>query len=267
MLTDNFSAGWIEELNQYASSLEVSSQLFLLLDGAFLPGLHRIVRTDRIALLFALRPGCSEAARDASPFLVPYDPNDKRLRTLLQRCHRWPMLSVIETAERLNSLAVRLAAWCVVEADGQRFNFRFADTRRLPAIFQTLTPIQRGAFSGPMKRWTYINRGGQWKALPHLGCEEHTSPAPVLDAHQFAYLVDDSRVDELTVLLRHRGHDVFKTPSRSHALLTVAVKAASMAKLADDEMPRWCEWFWKQDQLYDDTAALLQMQTWRNTVL
>jgi hypothetical protein len=266
MLIDNFSDRWIEELNQFASNRDASEQLFLLVDGAFSPGLHRMIESDEKALLFALRPGCNNAVRDASPFLVPYSPNEKKLRTLLKRCNRWPMLSAIVTTESLHSFAMRLAAWCVVEADGQRFNFRFPDTRRLPAILQTLTPPQRGALSGPMKRWTYIDRSGRWKTLPHLECAEHTPIDPVLDAHQFACLLDDSRADELMVLLRNRGHDVFKTPSRSHALLTVAVKAAFAAKLDDDEMPRWCAWYWKKDQLYDDTAAAFQMQSWRNTV-
>jgi hypothetical protein len=264
MLIDIFSTRWIEELNERASGLDASSRLFLLIDGAFVPGLHNVIRVDQKALLFALLQGCNETAQDVSPFLVSYDPNEKQLRALLQRCNRWPMLSLIETAESMEELAVRLAAWCVVEADGQRFNFRFPDTRRLPAIIETLTQQQRGSFAGRIKRWTYVDRAGQWKDLSNVSCAEPVAADPVLDAHQFARLVDDRRADEFMVSLRNRGYDVFKAPSRSHSLLTVALRTASIAQLADDDIPQWCEWVWRQYQIHDDTAAALLMQSWMN---
>jgi hypothetical protein len=68
---------------------------------------------------------------------------------LLDKCSGWPMMCAIETPESQAELAARLAAWCVVEVDDQRFNFRFPDTRRLPAIFDALTPTQRAEFAGP----------------------------------------------------------------------------------------------------------------------
>ena len=262
MLIDMFSPHWLDELTDRASGLDASNRLFLLVDGAFVPGLHKVIQTDRKLLLFALLPGCSDSARDVSPFLVPYDPDEKELSALLRRCNRWPMLSLVETTESIEELAARLAAWCVVEAEGQRFNFRFPDTRRLPAIVQTLTQEQRGSFAGRIKRWTYVDRAGQWKDLPNLRYAEPVAADPVLDARQFARLVDDSRADEFMVLLRNRGNDVFRAPSRSHALLSVALRTASIAQLPEDDVPQWCEWFWKQVQVHDDSAAALLMQDW-----
>lgn len=76
-------------------------------------------------------------------------------------------------------------------------------------------------------------------------------------------LVDDSRADELLVLLRDRGHDVYGSPSRSHALLAIALRAAFAARLGEDDVPQWCEWFWKHDTLHDDIAAASLLQSWR----
>lgn len=126
---------------------------------------HKKLASERKAVLFALLPGCSEEAADASPFLTPFDPADKTLKALLRRCDRWPMLSVIATPESIEQLVRRLSAWCVIEVDGQAFNFRFPDTRRLPAIVDVLNPTQRAQFLGPATGWTYIGRNGCWHAL------------------------------------------------------------------------------------------------------
>jgi len=263
MLIDAFCDGWTEEMDQRERTLGRSCQLVLLVDGAFIAGLHKSVEVDQKALLFASLPGCSELAMDASPFLTRYRRDRRELRTLLQRCNRWPMLSAIETPESLEHLATRLAAWCVVEADGLRFNLRFPDTRRLPAIFATMTPQQRAAFAGPMQRWSYIGRNGHWSDLPLHGRDGEGVAEPILDERQFANLVDDSGVDERLVLLRDRGHDVFRRPSRSYALLVTALRAARVGRLADEDVLLWCEWFWKQDELHDDQATVSLLQSWR----
>ena len=263
MLIDKFSKNWIEDLNRRARELGPPSWLYLLVDGAFIPGLHRLIAADRKALLFASLPGCSEAANDASPFLTRYNPDDSQLRLLLLSCDRWPMLSAVETPESFHQLAARLASWCVVKADGQRFNFRFPDTRRLRSIYTVLTPQQRAAFSGPATRWFHIGRDGNWCDLPLDGKESHTTAEPILDERQFAALVDDSRLDELMVLLRDRGHETFDWPSRSHRLLEIALQAALAAALDDDDLLEWCDWFWKQGKPLDESAAASLLRSWQ----
>lgn len=263
MLIDAFSENWIEELNYRASVLGPACRLYLLVDGAFVSCLHRSIAIDRKALLFASLPGCNEAANDASPFLTPYDPGNQQLRVLLQRCDRWPMLSAVETPESLDRLAARLASWCVVEADGQRFNFRFPDTRRLPAIYRTLTPQQRAALVGPVTRWCHIGRDGKWCELPLNGKESKSAAEPILDERQFAALVDDSRLDELLVALRDRGHDVFECPSRSHGSLATALCVALAAELDEHDVLQWCEWFWKHGKPLDETAAASLLRGWQ----
>lgn len=265
-IIDAFTDDWIETLATRSAELAPQTHLYVLLDGAFVPGLHKMLSADRKALMFASLPGCTENTEAVSPFLFPFLPADKGLRSLLRRCDRWPMVSVIETPETLQGLADRLSAWCVVEADGQRFNFRFADTRRLPAIFSTLKPEQRARIAGPAACWSFIGRSGRWLDLDVIPSDESVAIAPELDALQFAALVTDSLADELIVLLGDRGHDLFRTPSTAHALVNTALRAASKVKLHEQHRLDWCEWFWLHGQSLDDSGAASALATWRNTV-
>lgn len=236
MLIDAFADDWIELLVARAADLTPSKHLYILLDGAFVPGLHKILAADRKALMFASLPGCTEQTEDVSPFIFLFLPADKNLRALLRRCERWPMVSAIETSETLQGLANRLSAWCVVEADGQRFNFRFTDTRRLPAIFGTLKPEQRAWITGPAGRWSFIGRGGRWLNLDVISSSEGLATGPKL-----------------------------RYPSKAYALVNAAVHTASKAKLNEQHLVDWCEWLWVNGQSLDNTAAALALATWRNT--
>lgn len=265
MLIDAFPENWLDELPAHTSEPHQTHRRYLLVDGAFVPGLHRMLDDDAKAILFESLPGCTDVTKDVSPFLTQFDPHDKALISLLRRCNRWPMISVIETPESLRQLCDRLAAWCVVESDGQRFNFRFMDTRRLPAIFSVLNKAQRAQFAGPTVRWSYISRHGHWRELEMDSVGDEIAVCPALDQTQFARLVDDSRGDELLMLLSYRGHDPYRRPSRSHELLSIALSAAADAGLAEDDIVEWCEWFWREDQLVDHIQAAVMLSAWRNT--
>jgi hypothetical protein len=258
MFIDAYDDTWLDELVARLVDLPSEHRLYLLIDGAFVPGLHRQVKLDRTALLFESLPGCHSNTKDVSPFLIPVEDTGKRMLALLERCEHWPMVSLIETPEPMEALAQRLAAWCIVEADGQRFNFRFADTRRLPAIFRTLNAQQGAQLAGPAVRWSYVTRAGGWDELAVDASVSDIAMDPELDSRQFAALVDDSRIDELLSLQGDRGHDVYRHPSRSYALLAEALCAAAKVGLDDRELLGWCEWFWRRDQLSrDDTAEAL----------
>jgi len=267
MLIDAFHHNVFDELDQRAAGLVGPDKLYLLIDGAFVPGLHKMLAAERKSLLFASLPACSDETVDASPFLTPYVSCDKRMRSLLHRCSGWPMLSLIQTSESLAQLSERLSAWCVIEADGQRFNFRFADTRRLPAIIRTLEPAQRMQFLGPAVRWSYVNRNGCWNEVDVEGSTAQPTINPVLNDGQFAALIDDSRVDELLVLLGDRGYEVGKHPSESHARVAVALQTALSAELADDSLLSWCIWFWRYTEKQPDCVARTAFETWQTTSL
>lgn len=239
--------------------------LYLLIDGAFVPGLHRQGKFARKALLFEPLPACTEDTKDVSPFLVPVEGDVRRTRRLLERCKHWPMVSLIETPEPMEALSKRLAAWCIVEADGQRFNFRFADTRRLPGIYRVLGAAQRAQLVGPAVRWSYVARDGRWAELPIESGASGIAVDPVLDPQQFAVLVDDSRIDELLSLLSGRGLPVYRKPSASHAILVGALRIAVKVRLPDDDLLDWCDWCWKHDQVLEEASAEAALAAWRRT--
>ncbi len=263
MLIEHLTPHFVGALYGLASEIHTPSFLYLLIDGAFISGAHRIFNEVEKEILFDSFPCTGNATRDVSPFLIAFDPHDRRQRNLLDQCSGWPMISVIETSESLVQLSNRLAAWCVVEVDRQRFNFRFPDTRRLPAVFKALTEEQRANFTGPMKRWVYAARNGQWEELPIICGGDGIALDPRLDERQFGSLIEDSRVDEILVMLNDRGHDVYRSPFRSYSHTIIALNAASIVNLNEDEVLQWCTWFWQQDKDFDNDVAVSVLQHWR----
>ena len=262
MFIDPFTQGWFDELNRRAQAEPPAHPAYLLLDGAFVPGLHRLVGDSSKAILFESLPSCSEEARDVSPFLIPLTSFATDRTALLKRCSGSPMVSLIETSEPLEQLAARLAAWCIVEADGQRFNFRFPDTRRLPSIFRALDATQRAQMTGPAVRWLYVARDGNWADLDIKGGDSGIADRPTLEQAQFAQLVDDSRADEVLSQLVGRGDDPYRMPSRSHALVTLALHIAKEAMLEAHAALDWCEWFWRNDELLEQAGAHAAFARW-----
>lgn len=243
MLIDPFFPEWETDLNRLHAALPHGADLMLLIDSAFVPKLFRQLNDNSKAiLLFELLPVCSKEARDVSPFVVRFDPADKSLARLLKRCSGWPMLSALATYESVEQVAKRLGAWCIVEVDGQNLNFRFPDTRRLPAIFEKLTPQQRLELTGNAIDWHYIGRDGSWCSLP---LEPNPIPLPIpakttLDEHQFGRLLQESEPDEMWVQLLDRGARTDLLPSQRHALLSNALYVADKHGLDDILKVAWC---------------------------
>lgn len=260
MLIDTYDEHWLDRLHASAAAT------YLLIDGVFVPGLHRRIRaavapTHAPSLLFEKLPGCSEKTRDVSPFLVEFQPANPRFLALLKQCSGWPMISAIETTESMAELTERLAAWCVVEVDGQRFNFRFPDTRRLPAIFDAFSDGQRAQFAGPATRWSYIDRSGKWQHLlvPRALCP--IADRPHLDDDQFSKLVSDSEADEVVSILAYRGDEV-GTGSRCHAAVSLALHVARMADMDTHAKVAWCESCLAEAVLQDERYLAARLTQW-----
>jgi hypothetical protein len=266
MLIDSFNESFFEQLDMRAAKLTAPNALYLLFDGAFLPGLHRMLTTENKSLLFASRAGCNDETADCSPFLTRYVAHDKGMRSLLSRCSGWPMVSLIETSESLAQLSNRLSAWCIVEADGQRFNFRFADTRRLPSIVLTLDSAQHAQFAGPATRHSYVDRTGNLNELDVPRTTAEPATGPVLNDRQFASLVDDSRADELFVLLGDRGYKVNDRPSVGNARMTAAIQVAVSSKLDESDVLPWCIWFLQHVEVHPDCTPTSAFETWQQTL-
>src|SRR5665647_300575 len=100
MLIDPYCERWLDRLNTPNDALPGVESTYLLIDGVFVPGLHRLLdaalpSSQATALLFETLPSCSDETRDVSPFLLPYRPSHTRVQTLLGRCSGWPMVSAI----------------------------------------------------------------------------------------------------------------------------------------------------------------------------
>lgn len=205
----------------------------IMLDGAFLPGLYKRLAQGghgqrACHAVFEGLPGSNNAALEVSPVVVEYQATDSVLQDVLRTADRRPMVTLIMTRESTRQLADRLAPWCVVDAGGSFFNFRFPDTRRLPAIARTLTDAQRAQMLGPARAWYCINRFGRWEPLPtSVGALASDDP-PRLTDEQFATLLHDSEADEILALLEPDFDDAVRAapPSwrfmRAQHALTVA---------------------------------------------
>lgn len=243
MLIDPYHKDWLVYLTERNASLPDNANLMLLLDGAFVPGLFRRFGDEyRPILLFESLPGCSEETKDVSPFVVQFDALNKSSLGILSHCSGWPMVSAVATYESAEQLSARLAAWCVVEIDAQRFNFRFPDTRRLPAIFEALTPQQRTEFAGNAISWAYVGRDGQWQNLSIESAPSATNPVEQarLDDQQFATLVADSEADEVWVRLLDRGIESGLLPSQRHAVLSNGLRIVDAAGADMSTKLSWC---------------------------
>jgi hypothetical protein len=268
MLIDKFSENWLEQLDQWSTRLPGDSRLYLLLDGVFVPGLHRVIRAalpteTAPQLLFEGLPGCNDDTRDVSPFLFSYSPENLKLRKALLRCDGWPMVHAITTPETHQALCPRLAEWCVVEADGQRFNFRFADTRRLPGIFINLSEEQRAHFVGPVTAWHTIGRDGHWQPMNGLPHAPTTKPLDTrLSSAQFCAMVGDSEADGILTILVDRGRQWQRSHSAVYTVMAQALKTADQLALDDGVRVDWCEACLNDATLLQAPDPLENLQHW-----
>jgi hypothetical protein len=267
MLIDRYDERWLDRFDAASGGAGHAGTTYLLIDGVFVPGLQRLAKaalpsSQAPSLLFETLPACSDSTRDVSPFLVQYQASNQRLRSLLEKCSGWPMVCAIETAESQAELADRLAAWCVVEVDDQRFNFRFPDTRRLPAIFDALTPVQRAGFAGPATRWSYIDRAGGWRELAVTGTPGPIADRPRLDDQQFANLVSDSETDEVIAMLDYRGQKTVGSRSHHHATVSLALNVARKANLDTLSKLAWCESCLAEGTSRDHTGLAERLTHW-----
>jgi hypothetical protein len=268
MLIDKFPDNWLEELDQLATRLNDGSSLYLLLDGVFVPGLHRAIRAalpteTAPQLLFEGLPGCNDDTRDVSPFLFSYLPENLKLRKALLRCDGWPMVHAITTPQTLQALSQRLAEWCIVEADGQRFNLRFADTRRLPGIFMNLSEEQRAHFVGPSTAWHTIGRDGHWQPMDGLPQAPAAKPLDSrLTTAQFCAMVGDGEADGILTILVDRGRQWQRPHSAVYAVAALALKTADPLALDDGVRVDWCEACLDDATLLQPLHPLENLQHW-----
>jgi hypothetical protein len=272
MLIDRYEESWLDLMNRRMLSLEEGVNLYLLIDGAFIPGLHRKFNSafgeKSVGLLFETLPSCSTAVRDVSPFLLRIDAAARPdVEGLLKTCDGFPMISSIETQETSDKLIARLAGWCIVYVGNQRFNLRFPDTRRLACIHGALTQEQRGQLTGPATRWSYIGRSGSWSDLMISASDAPSvQTTPVLTETQFSVMLNDSEADEILAVLTLQDRVPDRRPSQLYETATRALRLADMAALTDGQRRAWCQICLAQGNSTDDAVLISKMKRWIETL-
>lgn len=258
------ASGWLDVLHEELESIRNAwpdGHVFALLDCAFVERAHAAIRKHNLPSrsLFDLSANPSQELQAVSPTLVPLAPDTApQWRDVLRLTDGWPMLSLIVTPESLDELALRLSPWCIVNADGQPFVFRFPDTRRLPAIVDTLTPEQHGAFFGPVRAWRYRTRSAQWAELPLPAAPLPAADYVKLDAQQCARLIGDSEADQIMAHLSVNEPAVMLPyhPAAAHKLVMQGLQRADRYGIADADRAQWCSMVLRQPKLEQMDAVI-----------
>jgi hypothetical protein len=259
---------WLDEFQEHVLKIAASNDnanVYALVDCAFAEDCYPTLKLQNRALqwrsLFDLSNNPNEKLAEVSPTLIPLHSNTSSAwRAVLSKTNGIPMISVIVTPESLDALAQRLNVWCVVDADGEHYCFRFSDTRRLPDIIDILTPEQHGQFIGPAHSWTYRNREAQWVNL-----NLPTTPLPPaleihLDSDQCAYLIGASATDEIMGDLNVHEPSLIQAlpPAQAHDVLCNALTHAEQGGIKGQDLFSWCRLWLRRPGLEKSP----QLSTW-----
>lgn len=264
MLIDSYTSDWLDGLDSIAQAYGHSGHTYLLLDGAFVPGIHKrfaqaLPADGTLKFLFEDLPGWRNEVRDVSPFVIRYDRANTRLKQVLNECSGWPMISAICTPELFDPFASRLSRWCVVNAAGQYINLRFPDTRRLPDIYSVLSDEQRTDMFGLAVLCAYVGRDGKWNRNELAAGDQASDKQPELTAAQFDALVNCSEADSVLAQIGPRSA-VAKVVGKSKQYITVcaAIALAKERKLKRRDLLSWCEFSLEQSGSNEALPGLFQ---------
>lgn len=264
-MINSFAPQWLAQLDDMAQ--EDDKQTYLLIDGVFLDDSRSFMNQWPIPVepkcaLFYERANGNQNVLAASPWLLPYAPKTNHTKELLAQCDTLPAVICIRSHEVMTSLLTRLKRWTVVSCGDMQFNFRFMDTRRLPAIHRGLTPQQRIQLFGAHDQWAFVNRRGLWE---HLDAQDDAAPLtgassqweefspPDLDDDQFAALLSDSEPDEIVAAIWDDLPERCATrttlpPAEVHQSAQLALKQADCAGwFASPDRMTICRWVLEQD--------------------
>lgn len=273
-MINSFAAHWLDQLDRMAR--ESDKKTYLLIDGVFLDDAPSFIRQWPVPIepqcaLFYERSNANAAVLAASPWLLPYLSEPNQIDRLLAQCDALPAVICIRSHDDTPTLLSRLKRWTIVSCGDMQFNFRFTDTRRLPAIHRTLTLKQKVKLFGEHDKWTFVNRRGQWEHLEPL--DENVSQTiaksqweelriPELNDDQFAVLLNDSEPDEIVAAIWAELPEgcvtrTTSSPADIYDYAQLALKHAARAGwVATPDRMTICRWLLEQDAL--ERLTLLQ---------
>lgn len=250
-LIDSHPPGWLADFETQISVLREQwsdASVFGLFDCVFNERCHVHIKKSGLdaRCLYDLSNTPSPELQAVSPALVPLTrATAPSWREAVRQTDGYPMLSVIATPESLDELAQRLHPWCIVNADGEPYVFRFPDTRRLPAIVDVLTPEQHAAFFGPAHAWLMRTRSAKWARLPLPASSLRPADEVRLDAKQFVQLMGDAEADEIVAHFHAHEPALVEAyrPAEVHACMAHGLKRADHYGIEHSDRLRWCRLF------------------------
>lgn len=193
-------------------------ELFALIDAAFDEALltgSRWRRQQRFSL-YENTPLHGLAAAGPHLLVAPFDRDDQAtwLRDIFAACAGRPMLSILASALSAPALCMHLRP-CLVARTPDRLEWpvRWADSRVLPALLETLDAVQRDHLLSPLHAWWSVSRDGSlacWRGSANPA----PAPAPfdrlpVCDA-VFGRLVDRAEADAVLAAIHDTQPDLLR---------------------------------------------------------
>lgn len=183
---------------------------YIFLDGAFDIGKRKPYSLEKAIKLYSSQEweplGC------ASPLLLPYDRDNHAFnKSLLSHCNGRPMLSVLATKERPESIVDYWQKYLSVETeDGATYILRFADTRVLSNLLSFSPDSYFHQLSALIELWLVIDRSGQWQSFPFSLKEKWAEKASKIKEEELEALIEKSMPDILSNMLHEHFPDLVK---------------------------------------------------------
>lgn len=184
---------------------------FAIIDSAQRPHISDRLTASGVPWI-SLFEGTAEAAlTDIAPLVVSYEDLSAAPRALSEvesLALKKPALNVIESSLSARALAAHFRQFHLVrvpEKGGKEMLLRWYDTRVLEPFMGVLDPLQKALFLGPIHRWDFWDRFGDFKHLPLPGSLSEGFPAlpPLrLDEVQYTKLLDACEPDVVIAQLR-----------------------------------------------------------------
>lgn len=139
------------------------SELFMLLDGGALTSVEiDSLEASDAAATWIYGDLAAPSARRMGPVCLPADSlaGNRIASALMRSLERHWAISWIQAPTQHALLEHLVNIRHVLTADGQRYFFRFADTRCVAAMMRAMTPARVRLLIGPIHRWDYLTRCG-----------------------------------------------------------------------------------------------------------
>ena len=155
------------------------------------------------------------------------------LNELVASCSGQPMLSVLCSAVPAEVLIAHFRPYLLARTeDSLEWPVRWADTRVLPILIDSLTPAERTHFMAPIHAWSCVDRSGE--ILEWLG-DGLPYPVPAdfdcwpVDDARFSHLVAEAEADAIIGALYDTHPDLFdlREPVANHACVKKHLAIAS----------------------------------------